>query len=275
MADSQHHWRLLHTPPMSGPDNMALDEAILESVASGRSLPTVRLYSWDPPCLSVGYAQPIDQVDQPALRQRGWGLVRRPTGGRAILHADELTYAVTAAEADGAFGGGVLPSYRRLSQALALGLARLGLSIHTEPETPVRPAGQDEPVCFQVPAAHELTVRGKKLLGSAQLRRRGAALQHGSLPLRGDLGRICQVLRYANSTRRAAARQALLARAATAEELLGRPVAWETAAEAVAEGFREALNLDLTQQDLNPNERRRADQLRRERYTNRAWTERL
>lgn len=274
-AKSRGNWRLILSPAMSGSDNMALDEAILESVARGLSRPTLRLYAWDPPCLSLGYAQPVDQVDRTALGQHGWELVRRPTGGRAILHTDELTYAVVAPEAGDAFAGGVLPSYRRLSRALADGLAALGLAVQTQPESDARPAMQAEPVCFQVPAAHELTVRGKKLLGSAQLRRRGAALQHGSLPLRGDLGRICQVLRYGNGTRRAAARQSLLQRAATAEDLLGAPVAWEAAAQALAEGFRQALNLSLTQQPPTSAELRRAKELSRERYANPAWTERI
>jgi lipoate-protein ligase A len=93
MKDS---WRLLVTPPARGAWNMAVDEAILEAVGRGASLPTLRLYAWEPACLSLGYAQPIGDVDQPRLRARGWDLVRRPTGGRAVLHTDELTYSVIA-----------------------------------------------------------------------------------------------------------------------------------------------------------------------------------
>ena len=73
---------------------MAVDEAILDSIGLGESLPTVRLYAWDPPCLSLGYSQSIHDVDQGRLSEKGWGLVRRMTGGKAILHADELTYSL-------------------------------------------------------------------------------------------------------------------------------------------------------------------------------------
>ena len=89
-------WRLLLSEPLSGPENMALDEALLENVGRGMAAPTLRLYAWRPPCLSLGYAQPVGDVDQTALAEHQWDVVRRPTGGRAILHTDELTYAVIA-----------------------------------------------------------------------------------------------------------------------------------------------------------------------------------
>ena len=89
-------WRLLITPPTHGPWNMAVDESILETMGSSRSLPTLRLYAWKPACLSLGYAQPLTDVDIPRLQARGWEMVRRPTGGRAVLHTDELTYSVIA-----------------------------------------------------------------------------------------------------------------------------------------------------------------------------------
>src|SRR5512133_1650859 len=88
-------WRLIRTPAASGPWNMAVDEAILEFAARGEVLPTLRLYAWEPACLSLGYAQPASDVDLEALRSHGWEMVRRPTGGRAILHTDELTYSVS------------------------------------------------------------------------------------------------------------------------------------------------------------------------------------
>jgi lipoate-protein ligase A len=93
---------------------MAVDEAILESVAVGTSPATLRLYDWSPACLSLGYAQDAEDVDLERLRARGWDLVRRPTGGRAILHADEITYAVIGPASDPRFAGGILDSYRRL-----------------------------------------------------------------------------------------------------------------------------------------------------------------
>ncbi|HEX9617401.1 MAG TPA: hypothetical protein VGA03_08280, partial [Anaerolineales bacterium] len=110
-------WRLIHTPPAPGAWNMAVDEAILEAVGRGQADPTLRLYAWSPPCLSLGYAQPSSDVDLPQLHALGWDLVRRPTGGRAILHTDELTYAVIAPLSEPRLAGSVLESYQSLSQA--------------------------------------------------------------------------------------------------------------------------------------------------------------
>ena len=90
------NWRILRTPPANGAWNMAVDEAILETVRQHAALPTLRLYAWQPACLSLGYAQPFADANLDALAQNGWQIVRRPTGGRAILHTDELTYSVIA-----------------------------------------------------------------------------------------------------------------------------------------------------------------------------------
>src|SRR5512143_1238392 len=113
-------WRLLITPPAHGAWNMAADESILEHIGRGESLPTLRLYAWEPACLSLGHAQPFADVDMTRLRQRGWEVVRRATGGRAILHTDELTYSVIAPNDETRLAGTVLESYNRLAQALLL-----------------------------------------------------------------------------------------------------------------------------------------------------------
>jgi lipoate-protein ligase A len=272
---SSLRWRILKMPASSGAANMAVDEAILEAVAASESPPTLRLYAWDPPCLSVGYAQPIDDVDAGRLGQFGWDLVRRPTGGRALLHVDELTYTVVAPEAHSLVVGGVLASYRRLSRALLAALRLLGLEAESRNAEPVPQEARDDPVCFQVPSAHEITVGGKKLVGSAQLRRRGCVLQHGSIPLHGDIARVCQALRYDGDTERLGAAARLRARATTVEEQLGRSLGWEEASAAVALGFQEALGLDFDPLPLTPNERSRSDTLCRQRYTTLAWTQRI
>ena len=105
-----NNWRLLYTPPSSGAWNMAVDESILEHINRGEALPTLRLYSWDPPCLSLGHAQSFTDVDVERLKANGWDVVRRVTGGRAILHTDELTYSVTGSADDPILTGGVLES---------------------------------------------------------------------------------------------------------------------------------------------------------------------
>jgi len=259
-------WRLLLSPPVRGTWNMALDEAILEAVGRGDSLPTLRLYAWEPPCLSLGYAQPVGDVDLARLRARGWDLVRRPTGGRAILHTDELTYSVTAPLDEPRVAGGLLESYNRLAQALVAALRQLGLPVEVQ-ERSAAPNGQStNPVCFEVPSTYEITVGGKKLVGSAQARRKEGVLQHGTLPLTGDLARIVQVLVFPDEDARRAAAERLLGRAATVESALGRLVTWNQAAEAYVAAFRETLQLDLRAGEVIPAEQERARELEETKY---------
>ncbi len=265
-------WRLLlHPTPARGAWNMAVDEAVLESAGRGESFPTLRLYAWVPPCLSLGYAQPLTDVDLPRLRARGWDLVRRPTGGRAVLHTDELTYSVIGPLEEPRLAGGVLDSYRRLAQALVAALRDLGLptDIEGEPFDKLRVTGAGRnlnPVCFEVPSTYEITVSGKKLLGSAQSRRKDGILQHGSLPLTGDLSRILQVLTYPDEDARARAASRLLDHAATVESLLGHPVTWEEAAQAYVKSFREVLHVNLALGELTPRESVRAAELAETKY---------
>jgi lipoate-protein ligase A len=254
-------WRLLITPATTGRRNMALDEAILETVTAGLAPPTLRLFAWEPPCLSLGHAQSTEVVDEAALAAEGWGLVRRPTGGRALLHTDELTYSIAAPDSAEGLSGGVLPSYQHLGRGLLTGLERLGL----RPDTPALPVvGQADrlnPICFEVPSAYEITVGGKKLVGSAQLRRRGAMLQHGSLPLSGDISRVVRVLRYPNGESRRQAAARLRRHATTLEEQLGRPTTFDEAAEALVEGFTEGLGWTIAYGSLTPGEESLAHQL--------------
>ncbi len=267
-------WRLVISPALPGADNMALDEALLEAVSARRAPPTLRLYRWAPACLSLGHAQPADQADAGRLASLGWDIVRRPTGGRAILHTDELTYSITAPIDHPLVAGGVLGSYRLLSQGLLAGLAALGIAADTAPEQALSETDRSNPVCFEVPSAHEITAGGRKLIGSAQLRRVAGMLQHGSLPLQGDLGRICLGLAYAHEAEREAAAERVRRRAATLKELLARPVAWDQAAEAIADGFRHALGLRLVEATPSEDETARAAELRRMRYAAEAWTRR-
>jgi len=269
-------WRIIRSSPATGAWNMALDEAILDSVGKGESPSTLRLYSWAPPCLSLGYAQPVSDVDFQALRQYGWDLVRRPTGGRAILHTDELTYAVVAPLAEPRVAGGVLESYQRLSQALSLALQMFGLPVQAETEytdsSSVTPKG---PVCFDVPSNYEITVRGKKIIGSAQARRKDGILQHGSLPLFGDIGRITHSLVFTDTIARQEAAVRLIQRATTVELALGRRVTWEEAADKFEYAFCKALNLQLVSGEPMQQEIRRAEELVKEKYGNPVWNERV
>src|SRR5512138_3756407 len=207
-------WRLLIMPARRGAWNMAVDEAILEAIGRGDFPATLRLYAWEPACLSLGHAQPFSDVDCARLQAHGWDVVRRLTGGRAILHTDELTYSVTGSTEEPVLAGGVLESYNRLAQALLLAVKDLGLPVEMK-EGKANDSAVPNPVCFEVPSTYEITVGGKKLIGSAQARKKEGVLQHGSLPLTGDLTRICQALTFEQEARRTEAANRLLARATT------------------------------------------------------------
>jgi len=279
-------WRLLITPPKPGTLNMAIDEAILEFVGRGDLPPTLRLYAWDPPCLSLGYAQPLNDVDLDRLNQSGWDLVRRPTGGKAILHTDELTYAVIAPHTEIRMAGSVLESYSRLSQALLLALQFLGVpanirhkskEVETSQKNGQIKYGQKNPgpVCFEEPSTYEIIVNNKKLLGSAQARRKEGILQHGSLPLYGDLTRIIQVLKFSDEKTRVIAANRLLNRATTIELVLGEKIDWKITAEAFSKAFQQVLNLALQMAPITSKEETRAAELVMDKYENPTWTERI
>jgi len=251
---------------------MAVDEAILEAIGSGEVRPTLRLYAWDPPCLSLGYAQPIQDVDLTALHAHGWDIVRRPTGGRAILHTDELTYSVIGPLDEPRLAGSLLQSYHVLSTALLDALHRLEIPAEASPQAAL-PLGASVqgPVCFEVPSNYEITIHGKKLVGSAQARRKEGVLQHGSLPLTGDLTRITQALKFTDSPARQKAAERIWQRATTVERTLGHPVEWQDAAQTFSQAFAQTLNLQLLPASLTPGEAQRTERLVQEKYSQLAW----
>ncbi len=269
---SRTEWRLLHTGARDGATNMAIDEAILEAVTAGHAPATLRFYQWDPPCLSLGISQKAADADREACRHNGWEIVRRPTGGRAILHADELTYSICAPEQEPRVAGSVVDSYGRLAAGLLSGLRSLGLQPAEAKPTYPTDRAQNGPVCFDGPAKYEVTVDLRKLIGSAQSRKLGGVLQHGTLPLRGDLTRIIEALSYESQAARQTARQRLLGRALTLEQALGRQVAFQDAAKAMAAGFAQALNLTLVPAELTASEWAAVERLHTEKYANHQWT---
>jgi lipoyl(octanoyl) transferase len=262
--ENVRQWRFIYDQPLAGANNMAVDEAILEHVLNGQSPPTIRLYTWSPPCLSLGYGQKTRDADLERIASFGWTAVRRPTGGRAILHTDELTYSVSVPEGHPLAQQDIISSYRQISGALVEALQSLGLTPSAERanELPKHPGA----VCFEIPSHYEITVGGRKLVGSAQVRRRGGLLQHGSLPLTGDLARICDALAYPDDGSREAARGQVLARAITLSEALGHEVQWSTAASALAEAFETVFGVEGVQGQLSGSERAMADELAASRY---------
>lgn len=268
-------WRLIiEEEPRSGAANMALDQAIAEACAAGDSPPTLRFYRWHPPAVSLGRHQPSNEIDLDAVAELGYEVVRRPTGGRAILHTDELTYSVAAAADEPRVGGSLMDAYLRLSNALLAGLQHVGLTADKAAGN-VRTGPDVSAACFEVPSAYEITASGRKLIGSAQSRRAGYVLQHGSLPLYGDLGRLIDVLALKPDVA-ARLRLQMVARACTLAEALGvepddPTIQFETVAQALVQGFGARLNLSFNPAQASPAELRRAATLIREQYANQEW----
>jgi lipoate-protein ligase A len=231
----------------------------------------LRFFSWEPPCLSIGYNQAMmDEVDITKCQQAGVDVVRRPTGGRAILHTDELTYSIVAPQGEPRVAGGVVESYRRLSVGLVKGLRLLEVDVA---QAEAR-HGQDADVsaaCFDAPSAYEVTAGGRKLVGSAQVRRKKVVLQHGSLPLQGDIARICYHLVVPSEEQREELRRELRARATSLELVLGRVVSFAQVVEALVKGFSQALNLHLEPGELSEHELTLVRRFRQEKYTAEAW----
>lgn len=185
-------WRLLHTPASSGADNMAMDEALMAH-ASQTGHWVLRVYSWSSPTLSFGRNQiALGAYDRSRLAERGVDVVRRPTGGRAILHDREVTYSVAAPAAD---AGDLAESYARINRLLIAALHRLGLDAEvvdrTDPSLRDPELERRGPLpCFHHPSAGEITLHGRKLVGSAQWRCSDALLQHGSILVDDDQVRL-------------------------------------------------------------------------------------
>jgi len=217
---------------------MRRDSGLLHACSRGAIAGAVRLYSFSPACLSLGRLQDCDDVDAAACERDGVEVVRRPSGGRAVLHDQEVTYAVVCRTDDADFGGAVLDSCARIHQAVALGLARLGVatsahgvSADERAAALSRSAGAD---CFARPSAHELIDdRGRKLVGSAQARLGGALLQHGSVLLAPPRAGV-----YLRSRGPRSAGGGL-------RELLGRDVSVEELGAALVGGFTAVLGSRL------------------------------
>ncbi len=269
-------WRLIiEDEPRSGPANMAVDEALAESVAAGDALPTLRFYRWQPAAVSLGRHQSVADVDPDKITRQGYDLVRRTTGGRAILHTDELTYSVTAPLDDPRMAGGVMDAYLLISNGLLAGLEGLGLAAQ-KAAGDVRAGPDVSAACFEVPSAYEITAGGRKLMGSAQSRRKGYVLQHGSLPLVGDIARLVDVLALPDEEA-TILRSQLAERACTLAQALGvaedSPLLdFRRAADSMAAGLAQALNLHWQPGHLTAAENRRSAELIRTRYADPAWT---
>ena len=232
-------WELIIDGPLDGKRNMAIDAALLNQVEASETPRTVvRFYTWTTPTISLGRNQQIEKaVDINYCKANGIDVVHRPTGGRAVLHDDELTYAVISNDTD-SFGETIYGNYKRVSEALCLGYNRLGVPAVLAPETrKAAPLDNDgDPPCFLSTSRYELMVEGRKIAGSAQRRVRRSFLQHGSLPI------TCDRMALAYATRLATAEPLEKEMAGVAEFLPQRPTVEELRA-AFIQAFQDYFSI--------------------------------
>ncbi len=261
----QGAWRLLVDPPSDGAWNMAVDEAIARAVGEGRVPPTLRLYRWDRFHVSLGYLQPaVGGVDRAACRRLDIPVLRRPSGGRAVLHAQELTYSV-ALPLQGTWRDlSVGQAFSRLCQGLIAGLRHLDVAAELGEAAPAG-RGDRRAACFLVPGRPAVLVSGQKLIGSAQRRYERSLLQQGSLLLDFDPEMHRAVFSDWPQSDTAPGITSLRA-------LLGAVPPIEAICAGLAAGWSELFQTAWTSAVLGPAERAEAAELRAARYTQDAWT---
>ncbi|WP_248925040.1 lipoate--protein ligase family protein [Paenibacillus hamazuiensis] len=273
-------WRFIHSGACSPAENMAIDEAILVAVSEGRALPTVRFYEWNPPTLSIGYFQKaLAEIDFDAVRTEGLGFVRRPTGGRAVLHDKELTYSIIVPEQYPGIPKSVTEAYRVLSEGLLLGFRGLGLDAQmvqlVSEEEKQKYESLGSAACFDSPSWYELVVEGRKIAGSAQTRQKGVVLQHGSILLDMDTEQLFRVLKFSSDRLRDKLKEQFTKRAVAINELLALqhkpPVGLKEVEEAFRDGIARGMNITLEKGELSDYEKELARQLVEEKYDNEAW----
>jgi lipoate-protein ligase A len=256
-------WELiLDHLPLKGSWNMAVDEFLLNRLA-GQHASYLRFYQWERPTASLGCSQDAARaVDADFCRRRGVDIVRRVTGGKLVLHDREVTYALVSSD-DSLFSRTVTESYRRISQALLLGLKKMGF----DPELAGPPPDEYKRgalPCFSYPGRDELQVQDRKIVGSAQKRMGSSFLQHGSIPLEHDEALLRSITRLPEEGERM--------RMTSLSKLAGRPVSFEWAVERLLQGFAEFFGATFEHLSFTPEERQAIRFLQRQKYEDPAWT---
>lgn len=256
-------WRLIESGPCSAPYNMALDEAVSTAVRQRAQLPTLRLYGWDRPSVSLGCFQDVSGIDLSYCAERGIPVVRRPTGGRAVLHDCELTYSFSARTDRPPFSGGLLDSYRRIGSALHLALSRSGISSEARKERERGRVLAGSPLCFRSSSLGEILAGRRKVIGSAQKRWSDGLLQQGSIPYSHNLKEMRKVF-GAGETAAVSGRVAGIAEMA--------PGLNEEDFKAILrDAFEETFGIRFVQAGPSPAEVSHAQVLEREKYLLSLW----
>ncbi|OEH94470.1 lipoate--protein ligase family protein [Bacillus solimangrovi] len=269
-------WRFIDSGNCTPSYNMALDEALLNWHSEGKIPPTIRFYGWNPPTLSVGYFQQVKrEINMEAVERYGLGFVRRPTGGRGVLHDKELTYSVIVSEDHPEMPKTVVEAYRVISEGILEGFKGLGLDAYFAiPRTDEERQSLKNPrssVCFDAPSWYELVVEGRKVAGSAQTRQKGVILQHGSILLDIDEDMLFDLFKYKNERLRERMQKMFSQKAVAINELTKQPVTIDEASKAFKIGFEKGLNIELEPYELSESEKEYVHQIAKERYENDEW----
>ncbi|MEK6684598.1 MAG: biotin/lipoate A/B protein ligase family protein [Nitrospirota bacterium] len=257
-------WRIIEDGPGHAAWNMAVDEAIAESCRRGLVPPTIRFYAWTRPALTIGYFQKADRdLNQSVCRKEEIPIVRRITGGRAVLHGDDLTYCV-ASGAHGELPDTLRGSFLAIRRGFIRGLHHLGVEADS-----VRPPAKEtgrSPLCFMSASGHEITCQGRKIIGSAQRRWKDGMLQQGSLLMGFNPETTHQFFRFPDETRRERIIRESRSRVIGLGDLIPTRMTSEMIVRQIATGFEQALGLTLKPAGLTPLEHERAEQLARTKY---------
>ena len=248
-----HELRLLEMGVNDAYFNMGLDEAILESVSKGLELPTLRLYGWKPKAISLGYFQGARQeLDLDACKRSGVNVVRRITGGGAVLHDKEVTYSLSLPETHPLARSSIIESYEVICSALVRGMAFLGLDTQFAP-------------------INDILWRGKKVSGNAQTRKHACILQHGTILLHVDVEEMFSLLLVPKEKAAGKLIADVKQRVGSLSEALNRDVGFEETSKALIRGFSEALNIKLISGKPSKEELLRARSLAAEKFSTEAW----
>jgi lipoyl(octanoyl) transferase len=273
---SKEVWRFIDSGNCSPSFNMALDEALLDWHSEGKIPPVIRFYGWEPATLSIGYFQKVEkEIDLEAVKAHGLGFVRRPTGGRGVLHEHELTYSVIVSENHPEMPKTVTEAYRVISEGILKGFHQLELEAYfAVPKTDEERSALKNPrsaVCFDAPSWYELVVEGRKVAGSAQTRQKGVILQHGSILLDLDEDKLFSLFKYPSERVKDRMKSAFKSKAVAINEISPRKITLEEAKEAFYKGFAEGLNIELQSYQLTEEELAYVNKIAKERYESDEW----
>lgn len=268
-------WNFINTGSKNPYYNMAMDEALLNFVSRGEIDPVIRFYTWNPATLSIGYFQRLQkEIDIDKVKEKGYGLVRRQTGGRGVLHDKELTYSVIVPESHPNMPSTVTEAYKIISQGLLEGFKNLGFETYFAiPRSKEERDKLKQPrssVCFDAPSWYELVVEGRKIAGSAQTRQKGVILQHGSILQDIDIDDLFDMFKFKNERLKAKMKENFVQKAVAINDISNQHITLNEMENAFEAGFKKGLNIDFKPLELTEKQLEEVQGLE-DKYRSEAW----